>query len=204
MSSDSVNTKQLHLWLERMRNGDAAARNELVSRVCARLEVLARKMLRRFPNVKAWAQTGDVLQGALMRLLRSLNKAQPSGMRDFYSLATVQMRRELLDLARHFSRREGGAGARQASQVPADSSAGDLLEATPAPEDVADLERWAAFHRGVEGLPPEEQEVVSLVFYHDWPQEQVAELFQVHVRTIRRWWQSALVTLRGQLSDTGP
>src|SRR4051794_17723471 len=180
MAEPSVDTKRLHHLLDRMRGGDGAARNELVRQTCARLEVLARKMLRRFPNVKAWAQTDDVLQGALLRLLRSLEKAQPAGMRDFYNLAAVQMRRELLDLARHFGRREQGAGTRQASQLPADESAAGLLEAAPAAENPEDLERWQAFHQGVEGLPAEEKEVVSLVFYHGWTQEQVAELFQVN------------------------
>src|SRR5215471_11990239 len=138
MSQPSVNTKHLHHLLDRMRAGDGAAREELLRQTCARLEVLARKMLRRFPTVKAWAQTDDVLQGALLRLLRSLEKVQPAGMRDFYNLATVQMRRELLDLARHFGRREIGAGTRQASQLPADPSAPNPLEAAPAPEDFED------------------------------------------------------------------
>jgi RNA polymerase sigma-70 factor (ECF subfamily) len=204
MPPDPVDTRQLNSWFERMRAGDPAARNELASRVCAQLEVLARKMLRRFPSVKAWAQTDDVLQGALMRLLRSLQEVQPEGTRAFFGLAAVQMRRELLDLARHFGRRELGAGTRQASQVREDDSSADAMASAPAAEDLADLARWEAFHQGVEELPAEEREVVGLVFYHGWSQEQVAELFGVHVRTIRRWWQSALVRLRGQQGEASP
>ena len=44
-------------------------------------------------------------------------------------------------------------------------------------------------------MPRREREVVGLVFYHGWTQAQVAELFRVDVRTIRRWWESALVKL---------
>src|SRR4051794_31546076 len=72
MSDPSVRTTQLHLWLERMRAGDVGARDELLRGFCGRLESLAHKMLRRFPHVQRWAQTDDVLQNALMRLLRSL------------------------------------------------------------------------------------------------------------------------------------
>src|SRR5580692_10001775 len=102
MDSPSIRTMQLHRWLERIRPGDLSARDELLRNFCGRLEALARKMLRRFPQVKRWAQTDDVLQNALLRLLRSLQKVEPASVRDFLGLAAVEMRRELLDLARHF------------------------------------------------------------------------------------------------------
>ena len=62
-------------------------------------------------------------------------------------------------------------------------------------EDLEDLERWCLFHQQVEQLPPEEREVVGLIFYHEWTQAQVAELFQVNVRTVRRRWESAMQKL---------
>jgi DNA-directed RNA polymerase specialized sigma24 family protein len=37
-----------------------------------------------------------------------------------------------------------------------------------------------------EQLPAQERGVVSLMFYHGWTQPQIAELFQVDQRTIRR------------------
>ena len=55
----------------------------------------------------------------------------------------------------------------------------------------------AAFHEGVACLPAEEREVVSLIFYHGWTQVEVADLFQINERTVRRPWESALVKLRG-------
>ena len=36
---------------------------------------------------------------------------------------------------------------------------------------------------------------MGLIYYHGWTQAQVAELFQVNVRTVRRWWEAALVKL---------
>jgi RNA polymerase sigma factor (sigma-70 family) len=54
-------------------------------------------------------------------------------------------------------------------------------------------------------LPAEEREVVGLTFYHGWTQAQIAELFSVDERTIRRRWRSACQrlgkALGGQLSS---
>src|SRR5262245_55661084 len=98
MAEEAFHSTQLRGWLERMQAGDGSARDELLRAVGGRLERLARQMLRGFPNVKHWADTGDVLQNALIRLLRSLEAIRPASTRDFFNLATVQIRRELLDL----------------------------------------------------------------------------------------------------------
>src|SRR5258707_13793281 len=95
MPDPSAHTTQLHGWLERMRAGDLTAREELLHSLCGRLERLARKMLRRFPKVHRWAETGDVLQNSLLRLLRALEQVQPASMRDFFGLAAEQMGPEL-------------------------------------------------------------------------------------------------------------
>ncbi len=193
----SVHTTQLHLWLERMRAGDGAARDELLHGVCGRLERVAHKMLRGFPNVRCWAQTDDILQSALMRLLRTLEKLQPASMREFFGLAAAQLRRELLDLARHFARANGLGAA----------PGGPPADGAPVPEPVApaeepeELERWCRFHEEAEQLPVEEREVVGLIFYHGWPQADVAALLGVTVRTVQRRWQSALFTLHHVLKD---
>src|SRR4051812_9531965 len=179
MSDAPVDTVQLHNWLDRMRGGDNAARDDLLRHVCGRLERLARKMLRRFPRVQHWVQTDDVLQNALMRLLRALEQVRPDSMRDFFGLAATQMRRELLDLARHFFGPQG-AGAHAAGQPGENTVSGAADPADPADrvETREDLERWCLFHQQVEQLPLEEREVVGLIFYHGWTQAQVADLFQ--------------------------
>jgi len=201
MDDPSIRTVQLHHWLEQMRAGDRNAREELLRSFCGRLEGLARKVLRRFPQVQRWAQTDDVLQNALLRLLRSLQKLEPASVRVFLGLAAVEMRRELLDLARHFYG-PLGLGANHASHSPVSNPV--VAEHLPAPhEDLDDLEQWQAFHEGVEGLPAEEREVVSLIFYHGWTQAEVAQLFQASERTIRRRWETALLTLHQRLNLHG-
>ena len=49
-------------------------------------------------NYSVPVETGDVLQNALVRLLRAIEEVKPQTPRDFLTLATLQIRRELLDL----------------------------------------------------------------------------------------------------------
>jgi RNA polymerase sigma-70 factor (ECF subfamily) len=202
MAESIPQTTQLHKLLERMRGGDQSARDELVRRVCRRMEHLAHKMLRGYPNVARWVQTDDVLQSALMRLLRTLQQLQPDSMRSFYGLAAEHVRRELLDLARQLYGPQG-MGAHHHSLGP-DQDSRPGWEPTAASDSAEELDRWRRFHEEVEKLPTELREVVSLVFYHGWTQAEVAELFQVTERTIRRRWQEALLALRAALSGQMP
>ncbi len=197
MSDGSVDTVDLRRWLDRIEAGDLAARDELLRGVGKQLERLARKMLRKFPGVGRWADTHDVLQNAILRLLRALQEVRPANTREFYGLAATQIRRELLDLARHFYGPHG-QGANHASLAPGGASPpGEPADK----DDPDDLERWCAFHEQVEQLPAEEREVVGLIFYHGWTQAQVAELLQVAERTVRRRWDAALVKLHQGLND---
>jgi len=174
--------------LNRWRAGDRAAADDLLRMVLARLEKLARRMLQAFPNVRGLADTDDVLQNSLMRLLRTLQRLKPGTTRDFFNLAAVHIRRELLDLAR---------SQRRKVTIPLDLAWSDPSRASePAIPDPIDADRWVLFHQAVDLLPIEEREVVGLVFYHDWTQRRIAELFQVDERTIRRWWASACERLK--------
>jgi RNA polymerase sigma factor (sigma-70 family) len=203
MHEPSAHTSQLNDWLQRLRAGDLSAREEMLHSVCGRLEELTRKMLRRFGNVRRWVDTDDVLQSALLRLWRTLQQLHPDSMRDFYTLAAVHLRRELLDLARYYARREE-AGLYPTNPQAADGGPAACWEPPEPGDDPDELETWYAFHREVEKLPAEEREVVGLIFYHGWKQAEVAELFQVSERTVRRRWESALAKLHGSLQDPPP
>jgi RNA polymerase sigma-70 factor (ECF subfamily) len=181
-----VATIQVQNWVKRIQAGDSTARDELLRAVLGRLETLAHQMMRGFPVVKRWAETDDVLQNALMRLMRALESVEITSIRDFYGLAATQIRRELIDLARQC---QAPLNAWAHFESPGD---GALDVANPSSSDA---QQWALFHEEVEKLPAAEREVVSLMHYHGWSQAQVAELFNVHVRTVRRWWLSALLKL---------
>jgi RNA polymerase sigma-70 factor (ECF subfamily) len=195
MTELSLHTTQLHSWLDRMRAGDAAAREELFRRVGTRLEKLAHKMLRRFPGVARWEQTGDVLNQALPRLLHALESLRPDSVGEFFGLAAEHLRRALLDLARHY-RRERDAGNH--------SGAHDPGQAETTPDPAADLDRWTAFHEAAAGLPQRERAVFSLRFYHGLSGDEIAGVLDVDARTARRHWHSACVQLREALHGEFP
>jgi RNA polymerase sigma-70 factor (ECF subfamily) len=67
-------------------------------------------MLRKdFARLRRWEQTDDVYQGAMLRLYQSLNRMQFESLREFFGLAATQVRRTLIDLARHHFGPEGEA-----------------------------------------------------------------------------------------------
>ncbi|QDU18267.1 RNA polymerase sigma factor [Urbifossiella limnaea] len=195
---DEFNTLALEGLLVRLRAGDPAARDEIIRACQKRLEALARKMLRKYPAVRRWAETGDVFVAAALKLLKALEKVPVADTRAFFGLAARIIRNELIDLARHFLGPRG-IGANHASDPGQDTPE----PAAPA-DDPAELERMAAFHEAVEDLPAEEREVVGLMYYHGWTQAQIAELLDRDERTVRRRYCRAVELLAERLGDNYP
>lgn len=200
---ESLRTTLLHRLIDQARDGDRSAFDELIRLTSQRLEVMARNMLRSFPKVARWEQTFDVFQNATLRLLRTLDKIKPESVAAFMGLAATHIRRELLDLARHYGGPQGHGAHHDSVAAEPGSSATPLDPAAPT-DNGPDLELWSAFHQAVEELSAEEREVVGLVFYHGWTQQEVAELFHVNERTIRRRWMSACQRLHQMLHGRLP
>jgi RNA polymerase sigma-70 factor (ECF subfamily) len=170
--------------------GDEAALDALLRHNCDRLTSLTRRMLGDFRRVRRWTETADVLQNALLRLVGALQEVKPQTPREFLALATLQIRRELLDLARKFYGPHG-MGANQDSAAAGPDA--------PAPEEQADLShdpctlaQWSELHQQIDALPEEEREVVGLLFYQGLSQAEAAEILNVSVRTVQRRWHSSL------------
>ena len=206
MSQDDHAT-QIQGCIDRLRLGDASARDELLAHASERLTRLTRKMLRDFPGVHRWEQTDDVLQNASLRLCRALGEVQPPTAADFFRLAAMQIRRELLDMARRYSGSHG-LGAHHASvagkgPVPGDDSAGGP-NPTDTTYDPDRLAAWSDFHRQAEALPPEEREAFDLLFYQGLSQAEAAAILGISERTIKRRWQSARLRLVQKLGGQMP
>ncbi len=203
MAQTSLQSGEVQMFLNQLRVGDSRAREELFRRVGNRLEKLARKMLRGFPGVQRWAQTDDVLQSALVRLLRALDDVHPESAREFFALSTEQIRRELIDLARHFYGPHG-VGANHASTPSANGTHEVSVDPSTQSNEPSLLSAWTEFHQQVAKLPREEREVVDLLFYQELPQAEASELLGVTVRTVQRRWQSALLRLHDILKHSWP
>jgi RNA polymerase sigma-70 factor (ECF subfamily) len=191
-------TVWLEQCLERLRAGDDAARRELLAAACDRLNRLTRSMLRDYQRLRRWEETGDVLQGALVRLSRALEAVAPQTAREFYRLAALQIRRELIDLARHHFGPEG-AGARHES-VGGDAPVGPA-DSTLGPSRLA---VWAEFHEQAGALPEDEREVFDLVWYQELTHADAAALLGVSTKTVQRRWHAACRRLHEVLGGELP
>jgi RNA polymerase sigma factor (sigma-70 family) len=187
--------------LERLRDGDGSARDRLIALAQGRFVALARAMLRRYPHVRRWEQTDDLLQAALVRLHRSLAQVRPEGVEHFDNLAAAQIRRELIDLARRHHGPEGlGANHHTDGDGPGERLA-QVTDPSGMPES---LEAWSAFHEAVERLPEEERRVVDLLWYRGLTHAQAAEALGVATKTVQRRWASARLMIRDALDGESP
>jgi RNA polymerase sigma-70 factor (ECF subfamily) len=187
--------------LDRLREGDGSARDRLIALAQERFVGLARAMLRRYPHVRRWEQTDDLLQSALVRLHRSLAHVRPEGVEHFDNLAAAQIRRELIDMARRYHGPEGlGANYHTDGADPGGRLA-QVPESAGRPES---LEEWAAFHAAVERLPEEERRVVDLLWYRGLTHAQAAEALGVATKTVQRRWASARLMIQDALSGESP
>jgi RNA polymerase sigma factor (sigma-70 family) len=205
--ADATHTStQIQLRLDRLRAGDGTARDELLRVACGRLSRLARKMIRGFPGVRQWEQTDDVLQNAVLRLWRSLDHVKPESVRSFINLAAVQIRRELIDLARRYDGPAGPGRHHRLGPIGPDGS-GDT-PGSPDPgtdtDDPARLADWTEFHDQVEALPGEAKEMFDLLWYQGLPQAEAAAVLGVTERVVRYRWRAARLELHERLGGRLP
>lgn len=187
-------TQRLKNWLDLARQGQVDARNEIIAHACERLRLLTRRMLKNYPKVKRWSETDDVLQNAMIRLHRSLAEIQPETPRQFYGLATTQIRRELIDLARHHYGAHGNGANHH-------TDGGETTERKSDEREPESLEGWSLFHEAVEGLPDDEREAVNLIWYEGLSQPDAAQLLEISLATLKRRWQRARITLGKLVED---
>ncbi len=162
---------------------------------------MARKMLKGYPGVARWEQGDDIAQNALIRLDRALRAVAPPTARDFFRLAAAEVRRELIDLARHYYGPRG-LGAHHSSHAEhAESPANREARGAPAPDTTNDpgkLAAWSEFHSTVDSLGESDRELFDLLWYQGLTQADAARVLGVTERTVNSRWLAARV----HLSDT--
>ena len=195
--SQPADTVKLQACLDRLNAGDPTGRDRLLAYARERLLRLTRKMLGDFARVRRYEETDDVLQNSLVRLVRRLGAVRVATVAEFFRLAAGEIRRELIDLARHYY---GPLGAgRNESPLPDPPGSSDGRRAADPSERTDDPGRlavWTDFHSAVERLPADERDVFSLVWYHELTQEQAARLLGVSVPTVKRRWLTARLELK--------
>ena len=211
--NDSHFVRRIQKLLDRLRNGDERARDELLDAASVQLHVLSRMMIRGFPMLPQWHQSGDVSQNAALRLWHALSAVTPHTPREFFALASLQIRRVLLDMIRSIYGRtpsdvdEGNRQRRPLVHVgiPPRIWTNDDSNVDCGPEVTTDdpkqLAFWTEFHNQVGRLSDELREVVDLLFYQELTQQEAAEIIGVNVRTIKRRWRAARNQLHQVIRD---
>lgn len=194
-------TEKLQSLLRDFEIGDSAAINKIIEHACERLQKQTQRMLGNYSRVKRWELTDDVLQNSLIRLHRSLLEIKPETPRQFYGLAATQIRRELIDLARrHYAQ----TGIGQNHQTDNPKLPARLEVAPSAGIEPLTLEDWTRFHEAVEILPDEQKEVFELLWYQGFTQQEISTMLDVSLRTIKRRWQEARLTIHAAMDGEQP
>jgi RNA polymerase sigma-70 factor (ECF subfamily) len=196
---NEATTSQLNDLIRRMNAGDPTVRDQLMKRAYTRLQYLARKMLRDFSREERWAEVDDdVLQDSIVRLLRALNDVPIGSATEYFRLAALQIRRELLDMTKRFYS-PGGIGTEHALEIPTVSSEGTLQphEIITRTFDPGRIASWSEFHEKVEGLPDAQRQVFDLIWYQGFSRGEAALLLNVSESTVKRRWVEA----RAQLGE---
>jgi RNA polymerase sigma factor (sigma-70 family) len=188
---DGSLTIQLQDLLDRMNSGDVSARDLLIEHACSRLQRVTRKIRQDFPKLQNAEETADVLQKGVIRLLRALQATKIDTVKEFFGLAALQIRRELLDMARRPS------CIKNSSDMKSDS----LEEPQETTNEPVRLAAWTEFHMKVKSLPDQEREVMDLLWYQGMSQAEAAAVLKVSVPTVKRRWLSARLRLQAGLTD---
>jgi RNA polymerase sigma-70 factor (ECF subfamily) len=197
-------TTQIRGWVERYRAGDDSALNELLAHFEARLIGLTRKMLRAFPTVGRWEQTDDVYQEAAMRLRRALREVTPGSTREFFGLAALQIRRELINMADINRHRLTPSRVGQYGSQDGVSDSVQSRESVDDGEGLVELDTWTEFHDAAAALPDELHEVFHLIWYDGLGQAEAALILGVSLRTVGSRWQKARLTIHRALGGRLP
>ena len=181
---------QITVYLERLRDGDDAALDELLPLVYEELRALAQSQLNFERTDHTLSATGLVHEAYLRLSKQNLIRAEDR--LHFLGIAGATMRRILVDWARGKRRAKRGGGA---SNVPLHEIDGVARE--------EDAEEILVLHAALEKLAElngRSARVVEHRFFAGLSVEEVATLLGVSGRTVERDWRLARAWLRQQVT----
>ncbi len=194
--ADPNSTAAVQSLLDRICEGDQASVQTLLTATFDRLRLLAKKIVGNIPGVSHFEQTDDLLQNSMVRLWKAFEKHHPPTTLEYYRLASSIMRRELIDMSRHYFGPEG-MGANLARTVySADAGAISPIDfqgdETSEPHK---LSRWTEFHEYIEHLEQDDRTLFDLLWYQGLTLEVAAQITGSSERTTRRRWKAARLAL---------
>ena len=198
------NSTQIQQCIDRLAEGGLEVRNELIGRSCDQLRRLTQRILAG-DRIHQFEDTDDVLDGAVIRLREALRECCPETVADYYRLASVQIRRELIRLARHYYCSVGWGTLQRlngfATQNHNDFMGGVIANDTSPSRQAARNEEWEQLHLQIAALPDDLRQVGDLVWLHGLTNQQASQALGVSERTIRRRWLRARLQLQHSLCE---
>ena len=196
--SSGTTTAHLERCLKLLDEGDVAARTMLLEFAGNRLKILADRMFIGMPQLRGHEQADDLFQEARLRLWQALERVHPTTVAGFMGLAAVHTRYALIDLIRkyrghNFKRPEIRYGDPMIEQEPE--------SAANSPESLA---RWSEFHTAAAELPEKLRMVFDLLYYEGLPNSEAADLMEVSLRQLQRYWREARLNLCEMLDGCLP
>ena len=171
--------------LEARRNGDSSAMNELITLVYPDLRKRARRYLRKWPQGNQ-LQTTDLIDEAYLRFAGK-SKADPKNRNDFFAICATLMRDVIVEHYRKNARRL------RLQQVPLEAVTG------ASPDRHIDFIALDEALNSLAKLEPRSCKVVELKFFVGLSNEEIAEVLDVSVSTIKDDWRYAKAWLNREL-----
>lgn len=185
----NLDSSQITSWLIDWRAGDEGARDRLFAVVHPELRALAARLLQR-ERPDHTLEPNAVVNELYLRLLGG----QPVSYHDrvhFFAIAAQTMRRILIDYARaRVADKRGGRQQRVGL------SAVDAASPAAPCEQLLDLDTLLS---ALATTDPRAARVVELRFFGGLREEDVAEVLQVSVITVKRDWKAARAWLAAHL-----
>jgi RNA polymerase sigma factor (TIGR02999 family) len=178
-------TKLLQDWSQ----GDAAALEKLIPLVFEDLRQIAGRLFRREADSHTLQPTALVNE-VYLRLMEQ-RKVHWQNREQFFGVASLLMRRILVDYAKGRQAAKRGSGA---PKVPLDETI-----AVPELRDVDVVALDEALSRLAE-IDPRQERIVELRFFMGLSNEEIAEILKISVTTVKREWRTARLWLYRELT----
>jgi RNA polymerase sigma-70 factor (ECF subfamily) len=180
-------TADLQLLIDRLRQGDDAARRLLLQRAHDRLLKIAATVFRQdFPALQGRHDLESVVSEVWMRLVGALETTRPETVEGFFGLVFVKVRQVLLDMAQ----RQRRLDARRAER-PKEAGNSDAPAEFDCPDTTHDPGRLAVlteFHEQIEKLPEDQRRIFELHYYGGFSQAEIAQMLGLHRKQVSRLW----------------
>lgn len=187
--TNSPDPSQITGWLADWRAGDDTAREQLFAVVYPQLRALAVRLLHRERDDHT-LEPNALVNELYIRLIGGSGVSYQDRVH-FFAIAAQTMRRILIDYAR-----ARVAGKRGGQQLRVELSAVDAAVPAAVSEQLLDLDTLLS---ALATTDPRAARVVELRFFGGLREEDVAEVLQVSVITVKRDWKAARAWLAAQL-----